>query len=746
MRNAWPIVVLLLLLPGTRAGGQTPVVTTDLLHIRTVSSIDVSPDGSKAVLAVRSIAPDQVDQADPEARPSWSYHSHLFLLDVFDPDSAPRQLTYGERRDGGPRFSPDGRQIAFTRAGPGNAAEPDEEQTQVWLLPVDGGEARQLTTMEHGVAGGSVRWAPDGRRLLVRSSVPLDELDGAPPYPSERPQRAWNDGGDAAPRPDGTRSQIRAWLAENAAAEDPSVINRLYFQDEIELRGPMEIAHLFLIDVGDGTTTRLTNGFFDHHDGEFTADGAAVVYAANKQTGEHPDRVRGTDIWRINADGSGDQRHIWLEGWTLENPRPSRDGAFIAFTAEQLDEPAFRQRQLGVAAAEGLVGGEPVTLTGGASMDTSVRRFEWVTGRPSLLFTGGRHGGIPLLTTSLGVLEPVPVLERLGDRVAGVYAFDVGGPSTVCAVTTAGNPCVVVVRDGRGHRVAWDLNPWVASRTLSRPVEGWIDRPDGQRVQYWVMEPTKRRAGETYPLVVAMHGGPSAMWGPGERTMWHEFQLLCSWGYGVAYCNPRGSGGYGYEFQRGNYQDWGSGPAGDVLAMASKVAQLEWVDEDELVLTGGSYAGYLTAWIVAHDQRFKAAVAQRGVYDLAVFYGEGNAWRLLEWAMGGPPHDARYRQIIDRNSPQTYVSRIRTPLLIMHASQDLRTGVSQSEMLYRALKALERPVEYVRYPDAGHDLSRTGDPRQRMDRLNRIIEFFERYVDNPRPAPRGPAVPLTPAR
>ena len=120
---------------------------------------------------------------------------------------------------------------------------------------------------------------------------------------------------------------------------------------------------------------------------------------------------------------------------------------------------------------------------------------------------------------------------------------------------------------------------------------------------------------------------------------------------------------------------------------------------------------------------------------LVDFTLEGNAWRLVEWAMGGNPYDDRFKRIIQRNSPITYVNRIRTPLLIMHSSNDLRTGVSQSEMLYRSLKALGRPVEYVRYPNAGHDLSRTGDPKQRMDRLNRIIEFFERYIDNPRPAP-----------
>jgi dipeptidyl aminopeptidase/acylaminoacyl peptidase len=266
-----------------------------------------------------------------------------------------------------------------------------------------------------------------------------------------------------------------------------------------------------------------------------------------------------------------------------------------------------------------------------------------------------------------------------------------------------------------------------------------VKRPDGTEIEYWIMPPTQRVDGTKYPLVLEIHGGPSSMWGPGEFTMWHEFQLLCAWGYGVVYANPRGSDGYGATLRAANYQDWGEGPAGDVLAATDEALALDWVDPNRLVVTGGSYGGYLVAWIVGHDRRFKAAVAQRGVYDLRTFFGEGNAWRLVPWAMGGYPWDARVAPVLERESPFTAVSRIRTPLLIMHASEDLRTGVSQSEMLYRALKVLERNVEYVRYPDAGHDLSRGGDPRQRMDRLNRIIEFFDRHTDNAAPAPRRAA-------
>lgn len=739
MRIKLPLLFVFVVAATCRAELQ-PIVTTDLLRLRTVSSIDVAPDGSRAVFAVRAIATEPPAHNGPDgnagaARPVYGYRSHLFLLDLLNAHAAPRQLTFGDRLDRRPRFSPDGRRISFIRG--------DEENnggSQVWVMPADGGEARQLTSFEHGVTGGSGQWSPDGSLILVRSMVPMDELEGTPPYPSERPKRQWRDAGPAegvTPGPDGSRADIRAWLAENAGEQDPAVITRLEFQNEHELAGPPRFGHLFTVpsDDPDAAATRITDGFYDHGQAAFMPDGRSIVYAANKTPGAHPDRLLGTDIWRISLDGTGDRRLLWMEGWTLEDPQPSKDGSLIAFAATQLDEPAFRQRRLGLGSADGVGGGEPIVLTPAQTLDASVFDFQWSPDQTAVLFTTGLHGAFPLMTISPGLLEPATLVEQYDGQPAGVQVFDAAAGEIVYAVTTPAHPCALMVRDSRGERMAYDLNAWVAGKLLSMPHEGWIARPDGTRVQYWVMEPTGRQPRAEYPLALEIHGGPSAMWGPGELSMWHEFQLLCSWGYGVAYCNPRGSGGYGYRFQRGNYQDWGDGPAGDVLGVLDKVVLEDWVDEDRMVVTGGSYAGYLTAWIVAHDHRFKAAVAQRGVYDLATFFGEGNAWRLVEWSMGGFPYDARYRAIIDRNSPITYAGNIRTPLLIMHGSSDLRTGVSQSEMLFRSLKALDRPVEYVRYPDAGHDLSRSGEPGQRLDRLDRIIEFFERYVDNPRPAP-----------
>jgi dipeptidyl aminopeptidase/acylaminoacyl peptidase len=727
---AWTALAVVGLFAG-RGLAKTPITTTDLLRIRSVTSVDVAWDGTRAVYAVRSIGsvrdPDDAEGTIPVNQ------SHLYLVDLVDPAATPRRLTRGDRVDTAPVLSPDGMQIAFVRS-PTRAD--DETDSQVWVMPVDGGEPRRVTDLPGGAM--APVWSPDGRSVLVASRVAAEELDGGPPWPAERPAAPPRDAA-VEPRPDGTRAEIRAWLDENARRRDPEVITRLRFQGERELRGPRTVRHLFLVRVDDpADTRRMTRGFFDHYDPAFTPDGRAIIYAARKDPERHPDRGLGTNLWRLGVDDGADERLLALEGWSLHRPTPSRDGAVLAFLGRRLDTPGFRNDCIGTVTATPNGISPPTWLTSEETFDAAVLDFAWVPAQLAVYFTAARAGGFPLMTMAEGLLEPAALVEEQGGLPIGVHAFGVGGGRVVYSVTHPSNPCVLRVRDARGRdRLVHDLNAWVADRELSMPTGHHITRPDGTAVEYWVMPPTRTVALQRSPLAVEIHGGPIAMWGPGEPTMWLEFQLLCSWGYGVAYANPRGSGGYGYDFGRANYQDWGPGPGGDVLAVVDRVALEDWVDVDRMVVTGGSYGGYLTAWIVANDHRFKAAVAQRGVYDLTTFFGEGNAHQLVEWAMGGFPWNPRVRAVLQRESPFTYVNRIRTPLLIMHASEDLRTGVSQSEMLYRALKQLEKPVEYVRYPNAGHDLSRTGDPTQRMDRLNRIIEFFERYSGNERPAPVG---------
>ena len=320
-------------------------------------------------------------------------------------------------------------------------------------------------------------------------------------------------------------------------------------------------------------------------------------------------------------------------------------------------------------------------------------------------------------------------VERLTGLDQGIRSYDLTRATAYFALTEVTNPYELYASTmdfGRLSPISDHNAGWLRSKRISIPVSFAVERDD-YTIPYWVMNPAFQEPGRRYPVMLEIHGGPAAMWGPGEATMWHEFQVMAAKGYAVVFSNPRGSGGYGNAYRRANFQDWGDGPASDVLAaLDDAMRRQRWIDPGRQVVTGGSYAGYLTAWIVSQDSRFRAAVAQRGVYDLDTFFGEGNAWRLIPSHFGGYPWEEE--RVLSYNSPLTHVDQIRTPLLIMHADNDLRTGVIQSEVLYRSLKVLGRPVEYVRYPDAGHDLSRSGHPKQRMDRLLRIYEFMERYV------------------
>lgn len=750
LRPRGTIALAALLLASAPIHGADPIVALDLLRLRTVESIDVAANGSVAVATIRSFV--TIPAADEAAAPEWRSRAHLWRLDLGSAEPHVRPLTFGPRLDHAPVVSPDGRRVAFLRAGTpedglgvgrlDGAEAPTAEADQVWLLDLDGGEARQVTAFPRGAE--APRWSPEGRRLLVAARIP-DALcdDPGPRWPEERPGRETTAAVAGAGDPGGDRTALREWLDGNAALGNPVVTTRLDFQEEQQLRVAASWRHLFVIepDRPELAPRRVTRGRYDHFDGAWMPDGRRLVFCAGRPESLPPDRAIGRGLWIVSADGTGLRELLPDETWRCAQPEPGPDGSVVAVLASPVaDGLAYGTRRLGlVPVGEEDPPAEPIWLTDAERFDGSVHDAKWMPARSSLVFTTASHGAFPLLTTGLGLLEPAVLVDEVEGEPVGVHAFGVGGGAIVYAATTVQRPSAIRLRDGRGDRLLLDPNPWVRDREVVAPRRGTITRPDGLEVDYWLMPPARFDASRRYPLVVAIHGGPMAMWGPGERTMWHEFQMLCSWGYGVLYCNPRGSSGSGAAFLRANRADWGAGPGGDVLAVVDHVLAHEpWVDEDRLVVTGGSYGGYLTAWIVAHDHRFKAAVAQRGVYDLATFFGEGNAWRLVGEAMGGFPWDAAARPVIRRESPFTDVQRIRTPLLIMHASDDLRTGVSQSEMLYRALKVLGRPVEYVRYPDAGHDLSRSGDPRQRVDRLLRIVEFFERSVSNERPAPRAP--------
>jgi dipeptidyl aminopeptidase/acylaminoacyl peptidase len=711
------MAILLMAIPSF-AQQKKPIVASDLMKIATTNQIQISPDGTKAVAVVNRKAVKNDNE--------YSYTRHLYLLDLTGKEK-PRQLTFSEKHDGAPRWSPDGNQIAFVRA--------DGDKSQVWVLPLSGGEAYVVTKSEYGAS--NPRWSPDGKKILFTSSIPFSAIENKMTWQYERPGRTAGDepnfkGMKADEKkkiqtsPDGNITDVRAWLAKNASDANPRILFRQNFQGELNLQPDESVSHLFIQTIGsEDKPVQLTMGFQDFNGGEWSPDGKKII-TASRVYSTHPDRELDSDIWVIDVDSKTAKQLLTWEGQSVDNPQYSPDGNSISFSVSTTAGRFYAQNMIAVATTSGE---KPVILTQG--LDRDAASITWSSDSKTIFFTAQVDGDIPLYS----VPAKGGAITRLVGNDSGVNDFDVRGDKVVYALTETKNPWELYqynLKDKSNKQLTKLNEDWLKDKQIIYPKEYWLQRPDGTKVQYWVMEPVGKKEGVKYPTILNIHGGPSAMWGPGVFSMWHEYQLEVSWGYGLVYSNPRGSGGYGDKFKRANFKDWGTSPAGDILgSLDDAIKNNSWIDKDQLFVEGGSYAGYMVAWIIGHDNRFKAANAQRGVYELSTFMGEGNAWRLVPEHFGGYPWEKETKKLLDENSPLTYVQNINTPLLIIHGDQDLRTGVIQSEMLYKSLKILNKPVEYVRYPKEGHELTRSGNPGRMMDHLLRVIEFFERYAKHP---------------
>jgi dipeptidyl aminopeptidase/acylaminoacyl peptidase len=675
------------------------IQVTDLLKIKTAGKPILSPKGNQFIYTVTSIVDDSDKKND------FVYQTHLYLGNLQTGES--RALTSGKNSISSPTWSPDGSKIAFSRDM--------GAKSQVYVLDLAGGEPQSITNLPFAVS--NPVWSSSGQEIYFQSSFTVSQflMDSVynkkglvPSWTLEKPMLNGISKKSKA-NPNGSIDEVRAYLTQNEVDKKAKVINRLNFQEESTTTSEISLPAYFKTNLS-GKTVLLNNPFTRWSDVEMASNGMFAVIPADSLA--HPDKVLDSYI------GLGPNVIYQKVGHRMSNLSLSPSEKWLAFQETKSTGVQNGSLQIISTSNPGSIIKVP--------LDRVITQVKWSSDETKLYFTAQNQGGAPLYSFDIATKQ----VKQITDNSTGILGFDVTNSGFIYAKTSIENPSEIYQQMADSVRTFTSLNSgWLALKSIVRPTKHTFTNSKGLKVDYWVMKPTDFEAGKKYPVVLEIHGGPSAMWGTGEASMWHEFQYYAAKGMGVVYANPRGSGGYGSEFLAANVKDWGAGPTADVMKALDLTIAEGWADTTQLAVTGGSYAGYLVTWIVGHTNRFKVACSQRGVYELSTFMGEGNAWRLVPNYFGGYPWEKATKAILDRESPYSYVQNIKTPLLIFHGENDLRTGVIQSEMLYKSLKVLGREVEYVRHPGGTHELTRSGNNRQRIDQMLRTYEFFARYLN-----------------
>ncbi len=614
------------------------------------------------------------------------------------------QLTRGGT-DSQPRWSPDGQTLAFVSARDASA--------QLYLLPLGapGGEARQLTGQMRDV--NRPVWSPDGRHIAFLASVNAEE-------------RAREDGGDRPPEAAdklAARHQQERHELEETLKHDPRVINAIPYREGTTYRDGRH-AQIYLVDAEETTgetpvPRRLTDAATDYSAPAWSADGNSL-FCIRSAYPERPEPRRWTSLYRIDM-ATGSEQRLTGDEINCVDTAPSSAGDMVAFLLKPASRRPERLFRLAIISAQGGVA-QVLTETFDRQVDEGSLR--WSADGSSIIFSTASEGWRGLWRVRPGD-EPKALLTG---------ALEVSGYD----MTADGDIACVLSKPADPSSLHWLGAGTSDTRPLARPNADFLREidvqpvheqrftgPDGSNLQGWLILPPDHQEGMQNPLVLHIHGGPQMMWGAAHRSLWLEWQLQAARGYAIFFCNPRGGDGYGEAFRMALHQAWGEVAQADIMAGVDHVIAGGQIDPSRLAVTGGSYGGYMTAWIVGHSDRFSAAVSHRGVYNLVSFYGVTDIPLFLSDQFDATP--TQDYELLWRHSPLAYADNIQTPLLIIGSENDYRVPISDSEQLFAFIHLRGGVAELVRYPREGHEHTRSGEPHHRVDGLERSLAWFDRY-------------------
>ncbi|MDX6577512.1 MAG: hypothetical protein QOE96_3465 [Blastocatellia bacterium] len=682
----------------------------DILRIANVGDAQISPNGEWIVYTVSTAEGEQTVST------LWLVRASERFANVPPTSRQPEQRrNWDSARNSGrpllpsgwnaanPRWSPDGKNIAFLST--------HEGQHGIWMAGPDRRVPRLIAAVRDTnffitYAGESFSWSPDSRMIAYISA-------------SEEPDRDSLNG--------------------SSGSDDPRVIDRIQYKSRTSFSDRLR-THVWLTDVDAPQPRQLTSGPFYDHALTFSPKGDEIAFLSNHES--DPDANNNSDIFATNLQG--EVRQITSTPGCEYEPAWSPDGKWIAYTATKRDvttiDSVAEDTHVWITDAAGASRREL-----NADQDRRARNPRWSRDSKTVFFLAGDRGlsrlhSIALTCAGANCLETFPshneplVKDARGEYVTFGFPnvfqlgnFSVNSTTTPVFAFTLSDPLhpaeVWASFPGRNENIVRlsGHNDAAGSFDLIEPENMVFRSFDGASVQGWLIKPIGWREDRKYPLILSIHGGPHGMFGYAFNS---TFQVYAARGYAVLYLNPRGSSGYGQKFSDGTINEWGGGDYRDLMAGVDEaLRRYSWIDANRMGVTGGSYGGFMTNWIITQTPRFKAAVSAASVSNLVSFYSTSLYQDLIHAEFGGFPWD-NY-DLLWQWSPLRYVRQAQTPTLFIHGEQDNDVHITQAEEMYMALRRRGVETVLVRYPREGHGLR---EPRHRVDSLERTLAWFDRFL------------------